>query len=114
MEIGGWTEYATTYTDGDGYYSFNVCQGGQYKVLEETRDGWVATSSSEFSFVAESGKSWTYDFFNYKLGKICGTKWYDSDKDGTFDAGEKVIEGFKIELYKDGTLYATAMTDSNG
>jgi hypothetical protein len=114
MDGGNWVEVATTTTDSSGHYSFTVCEGGEYKVSEETRDGWVATSATEFGFTAVSGESQTFDFLNYKLGQICGTKWYDFDKDGVMDAGEDVIAGFKIELYKDGTLYATATTDANG
>jgi hypothetical protein len=111
---GAWVQYAQTTTDSNGYYSFGVCEGGAFKIVEETRDGWEATSATEFTFTAVSGESQTYDFFNYKLGQICGTKWYDFDKDGVNDADEDVIEGFKIELYKDGSLFATATTDSNG
>ncbi|MCK4443788.1 MAG: hypothetical protein KAW09_04545, partial [Thermoplasmata archaeon] len=114
MGAGGWGEVATTTTDSTGYYSFSICAGGNYKIVEENRDGWEATSATAFTFTAMSGESHTYDFFNYKLGQICGTKWYDFDKDGVMDVDEDVIEGFKIEIYKDGTLYATATTDSNG
>ncbi len=114
MGTGGWEEVASTTTDSTGYYSFSVCAGGEYKIVEETRTGWEATSATEFVFTGVSGGSQTYDFFNYKLGNICGTKWYDLDKDGIMDADEAVIEGFKVELYKDGALYATATTDSNG
>ncbi|MEE9224195.1 MAG: SdrD B-like domain-containing protein [Thermoplasmata archaeon] len=114
MGAGGWEEVASTTTDSMGYYSFSICAGGEYKVVEEARDGWVATSDTEFTFTGVSGDSQTFDFFNYELGQICGTKWYDFDKDGVQDAGEDIIEGFKIELYKDGSLFATATTDSNG
>lgn len=114
MGEGGWTLLDETTTDSSGYYSFEVCSGGQYKIVEETRDGWIATSDTTFEFIAESGKSWTQDFFNYKLGNICGHKWYDFDKDGVIDAGESYIEGFKIELWKDGTLIETVYTDENG
>jgi hypothetical protein len=113
-EFGAWVQIAETTTDSNGYYSFGVCGGGSYKVVEETRDGWEATSETEFTFTAVSGESQTYDFFNYELGQICGTKWYDFDKDGVQDVDEDVIAGFKIELYKDGSLFATATTDSNG
>jgi hypothetical protein len=113
-EFGAWVQVDETTTDSNGYYSFGVCGGGTYKVVEETRDGWEATSETEFMFTATSGESQTFDFFNYELGQICGTKWYDFDKDGVQDADEDVIAGFKIELYKDGSLFATATTDSNG
>jgi hypothetical protein len=113
-EFMNWVFYDETTTGSDGYYSFEVCEGGEYKIVEETRDGWEATSQTEFQFTAESGKSQTFDFFNYKLGEICGTKWYDVNRNGVFDAGEEIIEGFKIELYKNGLLVETVFTDENG
>ena len=106
--------YDTIYTNAAGYYEFYVCKGGNYKVVEEERDGWTATSPTSFEFTAISGQAQTFDFFNFELGQICGQKWYDLDRDGVMDAGEEFIEGFKIELYKDGMLYDTTFTDTNG
>ncbi len=113
-ESGSWEKYDETTTDSTGYYSFEVCEGGEFKVVEEAQSGWLATSPTEHAFTAMSGKTWTYDFFNYKPGKICGKKWYDLNKNEEQDTSEVIIEGFKIELYKNGDLYATAMTDENG
>jgi hypothetical protein len=109
-----WTFLASIKTDSTGYYSFKVCEGGEYKVVEETKTGWIATSKDYFTFTAESGKSWTFDFFNFKLGKICGYKWYDTDKDGVKDSSENYLSGWTIELWKDGTKIAWTTTDSNG
>jgi hypothetical protein len=109
-----WTEFASTKTDGTGYYEFCVCEYGLYKVVEEDRTGWIATSPTEITFEGTSGNSQTFDFFNFELGQICGKKWYDLDKDGVKDSSEQYIEGFKIELWKDGSLFATVFTGSDG
>jgi len=111
---GDWEYYDEMQTDSNGYYSFEICGEGEFKVVEETQSGWMATSETEYTFTAEGGESFTYDFFNYKLGKICGLKWYDLDKDGEKDNNEVIIEDFKIELYKNGDIYATTYTDENG
>ena len=111
---GSWEYYDETTTNSNGYYHFEVCDSGDFKVVEETRSGWEATSPTEHSFTGAGGQTFTYDFFNYKLGKICGSKWYDLDKDGIWDASEVIIEGFKIELYKNGDIFATTYTDENG
>lgn len=113
-DAGNWVVYSEMATDSSGYYEFCICEGGDYKVVEEERSGWIATSPTSFEFTAVSGQSQTYDFFNFELGQICGHKWYDVDKDGIKDADEDYIEGFKIELYKDGELLETALTDSTG
>ena len=122
--ISGWTIYlymddtlvATTTTDADGKYCFTVTEPGSYRVVEETKDGWKATypESGEYSFTAVSGEDLTLDFLNFNEAKVCGYKWYDRDMDGVKDSTEPFIEGFKIELYKDGQLVSTAYTDANG
>ncbi|MCK4443924.1 MAG: hypothetical protein KAW09_05240, partial [Thermoplasmata archaeon] len=89
MKVSGdWGYYDETTTDSNGYYSFKICDAGEFKVVEETRTGWEATSATEHIFTAESGGSFTYDFFNFKLGKICGTKWYDLNRNAEWDTGE--------------------------
>lgn len=109
-----WYEYATTYTDDNGYYEFYVCEGGNYKVMEEQKGGWVSTSPTYFEFVAVSGQWQKFDFFNFEFGMICGTKWYDPNKNGVLDGDENELEGIKIEIYRDGVLIATVYTDSSG
>lgn len=115
MKVSGdWEYYDETTTDSDGYYSFKICDVGEFKAVEETREGWEATSPTEYTFTAEGGETFTYDFFNYELGKICGLKWYDLNKNKEQDGSEVIIEGFKIELYKNSDLFATDYTDENG
>ncbi len=113
-ECGDWTEIAQATTDENGYYEFYLCEGGDYKVEEEEQCGWEATAPISFEFEGVSGQTQTVDFFNFRIGQICGTKWYDSDADGTMDAGEEEIEGIEIQLWKDGVLIAKVYTDADG
>ncbi len=110
------TLYATTTTDQTGHYCFVVMEPGSYTVKEVLQEGWEATYpvSGEHTFTAISGVDQSFDFLNFKEGMICGHKWYDLDMDGVKDEGEVYIEDFKIELYKNGVLYATTYSDSNG
>jgi hypothetical protein len=106
--------YAATTTDASGFYTFTVCEAGDYTVEEVPQDGWVATGPTSFSFTGSSGGDQTFDFLNFQLGQICGAKFYDLDRDGVWDADEPAIPGWHIELYMDGALYATATTDADG
>jgi hypothetical protein len=112
--LGSWAYFTSTTTDTNGYYEFKVCSPGEYKIVEETRRGWQVTGEVSYEFSGVSGKSWTYNFFNFKLGKICGYKWHDVNKNGKIDTGEDYLEGITIQLYKDGKIYAQTTTDSNG
>jgi len=120
--LAGWTiellrngfPYATTTTDGNGFWSFTVCEGGDYTVQEVAQDGWVATGPTSFSFTATSGEDQGGDFLNFELGQICGAKFYDLDHDGVWDADEPTIPGFQIELWKDGAYVTTVTTDADG
>jgi hypothetical protein len=109
-----WTTVDTTTTDSTGYYEFYICEGGLYKVTEEDRSGWMATSPAYFEFNAVSGQDRTYSFFNFAFGMICGTKWYDLNQNGAQDSDEDPVEGIRIELYRNGVLIETTYTDSNG
>jgi hypothetical protein len=109
-----WTEYDTTLTDGNGYYEFEVCEAGMYRVSEEDRSGWTATSPTYFEFSAVSGQHRTYNFFNFAFGMICGTKWYDLNKNGVLDSEEVEVEGIIVELYRNGELVDSVETDADG
>jgi hypothetical protein len=113
-ENGNWVEYAVTTTDSNGYYRFEVDEGGDFKVEETLQPGWVNTNSIAYTFPAESGRSWTIDFFNFKLGMISGHKWYDFNKNGIKDTSESYTDGITIELWKDGVLYESTVTADGG
>lgn len=65
------TLLATAVTDNTGYYSFSLLDPGTYTVLEETRDGWEATSASTTSAVIITNETITANFFNYDTGFAC-------------------------------------------
>ncbi len=120
--LAGWTielyrngaPFATTTTDGNGFWSFTVCEGGDYEVKEVLQDGWIATAPTSFSFTASSGQAQSGNFLNFKLGSICGAKFYDANHNGVRDAGEATIPGFHIELLQGGVVVDTATTDAEG
>jgi hypothetical protein len=111
--LGNW-ELVDETTTVDGYYSFSVCYGGMYMVMEETRSGWQATSPVSFEFTGISGQAQVFDFFNYKLGCISGHKWLDANQNGQIDNGEPYLSGFTIQIYEGMTLVGEMVTDANG
>jgi len=48
------------------------------------------------------------------VGTINGTAWHDADFDDALDAGERLLAGWSVELYLDGQLLHTALTDGSG
>jgi hypothetical protein len=107
----------TTTTDASGYYSFEVCEQGTYTVSEETREGWVASTATLYSFEAASGQDvGPADFGNYQpfeCVQIDGFKWHDLNGDGEWDDGEPAIGGWVISL-SDGDALLTTTTDAEG
>ncbi|HEV8594341.1 MAG TPA: SdrD B-like domain-containing protein [Thermoplasmata archaeon] len=120
--LAGWTIelyrngalYASTTTDGNGFWSFTVCEAGDYEVREVQQDGWIATAPTSFSFSATSGQDQSGNFMNFQLGSICGTKFYDANHNGVWDDGEPGVEGFHVELLLGGEVIATDTTDGDG
>jgi hypothetical protein len=106
--------HAEKVTDASGYYEFTDLGPGEYKVEETMQDGWMATSPKSYTFNGKSGIDRTYDFLNFELGEIGGYKWYDLNKNGVKDGEETFLAGFTIELYKDGELYDSITTGSDG
>ena len=43
-----------------------------------------------------------------------GSAWHDADFDDVFDAGERPLSGWAVELYQGTTLIHTSVTDANG
>jgi uncharacterized repeat protein (TIGR01451 family) len=47
-------------------------------------------------------------------GALNGTAWHDADFDDTLDVNERLLEGWSVELYRDGVLVYTTQTDASG
>jgi uncharacterized repeat protein (TIGR01451 family) len=48
------------------------------------------------------------------VGILNGTVWHDADFDVTLDVGERVLENWSVELYRNDQLVHRALTDANG
>ena len=48
------------------------------------------------------------------LSQLTGSAWHDADFDDTRDAGERVLAGWTVELYRDNVLWNTVLTDAAG
>ncbi|MBS4028758.1 MAG: InlB B-repeat-containing protein, partial [Ignavibacteriales bacterium] len=103
-------------TNASGIYTFNNVPVGNYVVSEVQQIGWVQTYPTapgfySFSLAANqtvSGK----DFGNYQLGSISGIKFHDLNGNGSRDAGEEGLTGWKIKL--SGTKTDSVLTDVSG
>ncbi|RZV39974.1 MAG: hypothetical protein EX267_12660, partial [Acidimicrobiia bacterium] len=119
-----------TFTDSDGFYSFdNLALGQQYctEVVATTlpeglsRTNGTGTQSATASLDAGSPNDPTLDF-GYSLADATQAAlgdevWVDLDGDGERDANEPGIEGVVIELSTcaaPGTVLATRTTDAAG
>jgi uncharacterized repeat protein (TIGR01451 family) len=45
---------------------------------------------------------------------LTGTAWHDADFDDTRDSGERALAGWAVDLYRDGQLLHSALTDAGG
>jgi uncharacterized repeat protein (TIGR01451 family)/fimbrial isopeptide formation D2 family protein len=48
------------------------------------------------------------------VGILNGSAWHDSDFDDTFDTTERALEGWTVDLYRDGELVSSTLTDAAG
>jgi uncharacterized repeat protein (TIGR01451 family)/fimbrial isopeptide formation D2 family protein len=48
------------------------------------------------------------------VGTLTGQAWHDANFNNVFDATERVLAGWTVELYRDGNLIGTVLTDANG
>ncbi|MBP8304853.1 MAG: hypothetical protein KBE04_12090, partial [Phycisphaerae bacterium] len=127
--IGGWeielwkdgVFVDTTWTDAGGEYAFMVVETGTYCVREVLPSAdWVQTAPpapGTYCIVVDSLHNQTYadnDFGNALCVGIEGAKFYDADGDGCWDPAEDGLEGWCIELWKDGLLVDSTTTDASG
>jgi large repetitive protein len=48
------------------------------------------------------------------LSQLSGSVWHDADFDDTRDPGERVLAGWSVDLYRNGVLWSTVLTDAAG
>ncbi len=48
------------------------------------------------------------------VGVLNGTAWHDANFNNVLDAGERLLEGWAVELYRDDLLVQSAVTDAAG
>jgi uncharacterized repeat protein (TIGR01451 family) len=48
------------------------------------------------------------------VGVLSGTVWHDANFDDQHDAGERLLEGWTVDLYQDGRLVHSTATDADG
>ncbi|MBI5217056.1 MAG: hypothetical protein HY960_14975, partial [Ignavibacteriae bacterium] len=108
---GSATDSATT--DVDGNYSFTNLGPGTYSLSEGVQSGWQQTTSNPSAITTQSGTDVSgKDFGNFDKVTISGMKFNDVDGDGTKDAEDTGISGWKI--YLSGSATDSTTTDVNG
>ncbi len=115
---------ATTMTDPDGFYSFEV-EAGTWSVriaasnfgAGEALDGLASTTGGETqSNTVVDDNVLTYDFgYRAPVGSLGDRVWLDADGDGVQDGGETGINGVTVNLRDSGgNLLATQVTAGDG
>ncbi|MBM4165338.1 MAG: T9SS type A sorting domain-containing protein [Ignavibacteria bacterium] len=103
-------------TDANGNYSFVNLSAGTYTVSEVLQSGWMQTfptSPSTYSVNINSGtNAANKNFGNFQYGSVSGVVFTDTDGDGTNDAGENGLEGWRVRL--SGTRTDSTLTNANG
>ncbi len=117
LKEGSWTH---TFKNLDQYKNGKPIM---YTVVEDTVNGYTTkmtieknSNTSGSAINVTSGPAVEVTITNiektYKLGDYV---WYDDNKNGIQDAGEKGVEGVKVTLFdKDGNKLAETTTDANG
>ncbi|RJP61783.1 MAG: T9SS C-terminal target domain-containing protein, partial [Ignavibacteriales bacterium] len=109
----------TDTTDENGEYCFNNLAPGEYVVSEELQAGWTQTAPAApgtYTITIVIGQNINgLDFGNRKeTGSICGTKYFDRNKNGQRDENEIGVPEWEIVLTStDGKTQSTT-TDNDG
>ena len=123
--LAGWTiqlvkpdnSQVSVLTKDDGSYRFEQLKAGSYTVSESLLPGWTKTAPKEGSYTVDLKDSDIkgLDFANNKptLYTISGMKFNDLNGNGVFD-GEPGMEGWTIQLSKDGSPVNTTTTGKDG
>ena len=108
----------TTTTNADGEYWFMGLDPNDYEVGEERRQGWVQTTPrnpfTHSATIESSSVVENFNFGNFERASVHGFKIEDENGDGALERGDNRLEGWTIELYRNGSLLKTTTTDSNG
>jgi hypothetical protein len=103
-------------TDANGNYSFVNLSAGTYTVSEILQSGWMQTfptSPGTYSVNINSGTNSTgKNFGNFQYGNVSGVVFTDTDGDGTNDAGETGLEGWRVRL--SGARTDSMLTNASG
>ena len=133
--LSGWRVYAdtnnngqydsgepTAFTSSAGFYTISGLTPGSYTIRDVVQSSWYAStpSTGSRSVTLTGGQVLSgQDFGNAQYGSISGTIFNDQNGNGTRDAGEPALPGFRVFMdlnndfvFDSGDLSATA--DSNG
>ena len=108
---------STATTDPNGQYSFGNLLPGTYRIRVEGLTGWIQTTTNPADVVNASGVNRPgVDFGFFHLVTIGGEAFNDLIGDGVLNSGDTPLVGWKVDLdvNADGSVDATATTDSNG
>lgn len=112
-----------------GFTSYLYYPGfkGNYTTVEATQDSWTQTAlivdgtakttlntSAKVFVNYSSGEKHTVVYGNFKSFVVSGSKVKDANGNGVADSGESTLANWGIQLYRDGSLYASTTTGSDG
>jgi LPXTG-motif cell wall-anchored protein len=114
----------STVTANGGVFCFDGLDAGKYTVSEVVPAGYENTTPTSVDITLDWDDTKTVSFGNAPVivlkGSISGTKWLDSDGNGTHEGGEPGVANVEIRLLKDGEHFDwpggtnPVYTDSNG
>jgi len=107
---GAWdADERDTWTDGSGWYEFDMLFAGDYKVCEVQQEGYIQTFPGEDGCWYIHIDSNNVIVENAHFGNmpikhfIHGSKWHDRNGDSGWQPGEEMLGNWQIQLYNDDT-----------
>jgi len=120
-KLAGWEiclngTFACDTTDANGKYEFTGLTAGTYTVAETLQQGWWAVTPLIAGYIVPvtSGTDEQRDFTNFQGIDLKVKKLMDADGNTQTSGDQTPKSGWTIELWKDGTLFDTQVTDVNG
>jgi len=87
----------------------------EYKLWLTRVENYDALGGGVFGFDPGRSKSDDFRVISTPVQSIVsGHKFYDTDRDGVWDATEDALGGWRVELYKNGQLDGVTFTDEDG